>query len=160
MLRHATRSDIWDVIMVGLNFLNQTALGEVLPQCTARGIGTLCMYAVRWGLVDQEQARLLIAEAIKRGEVDASIADEPDPLGFLREADGRPIPLTEAAYRYCRHAPGMDVILTGTSRLDHLDDNIRAILAPPLPTAVQDRLRQVFGKVGSITGNPLTGGGG
>ena len=54
----------------------------------------------------------------------------------------------------------MDVILTGTSRLDHLDDNIRAIDAPPLPLAVLERLRKIFGNVSTITGNPLTGGGG
>ncbi len=159
MLGQATRSDVWDVIMVGLNFLNQTALAEVLPQCAERRIGTLCMYAVRWGLVDREQARLLLDEAAKRGEID-SVADDADPFGFLREADGRAIPLTEAAYRYCRYAPGMDVILTGTSSLDHLDENIRAILAPPLPAPVLDRLRTMFGRVTSITGNPLTGGGG
>lgn len=160
MLTQATRSDIWDVIMVGLNFLNQTALDTVLPQCAERRIGTLCMYAVRWGLADREQAQLLIDEAVKRGEIDPASLDRDDPFGFLKEADGRPIPLTEAAYRFCRHAPGMDVILTGTSRLDHLDDNLRAILAPPLPAAVTDRLRAVFGRVATITGNPLTGGGG
>lgn len=159
MLREATGSDLWDVVMVGLNFLNQTALADVLPQCTARGIGTLCMYAVRWGLVDREQARLLLDEAAKRGEIDV-VADDRDPFDFLREEDGSPISLTEAAYRYCRHAPGIDVILTGTSRLDHLDDNIRAILAPPLPAPVLDHMRTMFGRVTSITGNPLTGGGG
>lgn len=158
MLKQATASDLWDVVMVGLNFINQTALAEVLPNTRRRRIGTLCMYAVRWGLVDERQAGVLIEEAIKRGEIDPSTIDSADPLGFLQE-DGRRIPLTEAAYRFCRHAPGMDVILTGTSRLDHLEDNIRAILAPPLPAPVLDRLRQVFGKVTSITGNPLKGGG-
>ena len=98
------------------------------------------MYAVRWGLVDHRQAGVLIEEAIKRGEIDRSAIDPASPFGFLEE-NGRPIPLTEAAYRFCRHAPGMDVILTGTSRLDHLEDNIRAIQAPPLPAPVLDRLR-------------------
>ena len=69
-------------------------------------------------------------------------------------------PLTEAAYRYCRHAPGMDVILTGTGKLDHLKDNIRSIHAPPLPAPVLDRLHEIFGEVTTVTGNPLTGGGG
>jgi L-galactose dehydrogenase len=159
MLNVATRDDVWDVIMVGLNFLNQTALAEVLPQARERSIGTLCMYAVRWGLVGHRQAGILIEEAIRRGEIAASAIDKASPLAFLEE-NGRPIPLTEAAYRYCRHAPGMDVILTGTGKLEHLRDNIRSIHAPPLPTAVLDRLREVFGNVSSITGNPLTGGAG
>jgi L-galactose dehydrogenase len=154
MLRLATRDDVWDVIMVGLNFLNQTALDEVLPNAQERRIGTLCMYAVRWGLVDPAQAGVLIDEAIRLGEIDPATVDRSDPLGFLEE-DGRPIPLTEAAYRYCRHAPGMDVILTGTGDLDHLDANLQAIQAPPLPAQVQDRLRAIFSKVSSISGNPL-----
>lgn len=159
MLREATASDIWDVIMVGLNFINQTALDLVLPQCQQRNIGTLCMYAVRWGLVDKEQARQLIDEAIKRGEIDPASLNSDDPFDFLQEG-GRRIPLTEAAYRYCRYAPGMDVILTGTSKLEHLDDNLRSIMAPPLPDPIMDKLRTIFGNVTTITGNPLTGGGG
>lgn len=159
MLALATRSGIWDVIMVGLNFLNQTAEAQILPNCRERRIGTLCMYAVRWGLANQEQARLVIEEGIRRGEIDPATVDRDDPLGFLEE-DGRPIPLTEAAYRFCRHTPGLDVILTGTGSLDHLEDNIRSILAPPLPAPVLDRLRRIFGRVGTLTGNPLTGGGG
>jgi L-galactose dehydrogenase len=159
MLQTAIRDDIWDVIMVGLNFMHQTALTDILPETRKRNIGTLCMYAVRWGLVDQHQAGLLIEEAIKRGEIDPATVDAADPLAFLDE-DGRRIPLTEAAYRFCRHVPGMHVILTGTSRLDHLESNIRSILGPPLPAPVLDRLRAIFGNVTSITGNPLTGGAG
>lgn len=159
MLRAAIQDDVWDVVMVGLNFLNQTALDDFLPATRQRRIGTLCMYAVRWGLANQDQARLLIEEGIRRGEIDAATVDRDDPLGFLVE-DGRPIPLTEAAYRFARHAPGIDVVLTGTGKLEHLEDNIRALEAPPLPEPVLERLRQVFGKVASLTGNPLTGGAG
>jgi L-galactose dehydrogenase len=156
MLRAAIQDDVWDVIMVGLNFVNQSALADILPMARERRIGTLCMYAVRWGLVDETQARILIEEAIRRGEIDPAAIDQGNPFGFLRE-NGRSIPLTEAAYRFCRHAPGMDVILTGTSRLDHLESNLRAIQGPPLPGPVLERLRHIFGKVTSITGNPLTG---
>jgi L-galactose dehydrogenase len=159
MLKIALRDDAFDVIMVGLNFINQSALASILPMAQERRIGTLCMYAVRWGLVDREQAAILIEEAVRRGEIDRGALDAADPLGFLEEG-GRPIPLTEAAYRFCRHAPGMDVILTGTGKLDHLEANLRSIQAPPLPPPVLDRLRRVFGKVTTITGNPLTGGGG
>ncbi len=159
LLRTAVEDDVWDVIMVGLNFINQSALAEILPRARQRNIGTLCMYAVRWGLVDPHQAGILIDEAIGLGEIDPASIDRGNLFVFLEE-DGRPIPLTEAAYRFCRHAPGMDVILTGTSSLDHLEANLCAIQAPPLPDPVLNRLGTIFGNVTSISGNPLTGGAG
>ena len=35
----------------------------------------------------------------------------------------------------------MDVVLTGTGDPDHLRQNIAAVLSPPLPDQVLDRLR-------------------
>ena len=49
--------------------------------------------------------------------------------------------LSELAYRYCRHQPGMHVVLTGTGDPAHLTQNIAAALAPPLPPDVLERLR-------------------
>ncbi|MDB5540289.1 MAG: aldo/keto reductase, partial [Devosia sp.] len=62
MLRLAARDDVWDVIMAGSNFLNQTAVTEVLPLSRENGIGTMCMYAVRGGLADHRRAGELTAE--------------------------------------------------------------------------------------------------
>lgn len=158
MLALAARDDVWDVIMVGYNFLNQTAVTEVLPLSRENGIGTMCMYAVRGGLGDHRRAGALIEELLRRGEVDRTAVDADDPLGFLSE-NGRPIPITEAAYRFCRHTPGIDVVITGTGSLEHLKQNIAAINAPPLPVAVADRLRAVFRRVTSLSGNPLVAAG-
>jgi aryl-alcohol dehydrogenase-like predicted oxidoreductase len=49
--------------------------------------------------------------------------------------------LAELAYRYCRHQPGMHVVLTGTGDPKHLSGNIAAALAGPLPPDVMERLR-------------------
>jgi L-galactose dehydrogenase len=154
MLARAARDDVWDVIMVGYNFLNQTATTEVLPFTQDNNIGTMCMYAVRGGLADADRARLQIEEALKRGEIDASVIDPADPLSFLSE-NGRRIPVAEAAYRFCRHTPGIDVVLTGTGNLKHLEENVASIEAPPLPAEVEAKLRQIFGGVRSLSGNPL-----
>jgi aryl-alcohol dehydrogenase-like predicted oxidoreductase len=158
MLRLAARDDVWDVIMAGYNFLNQTAVTEVLPLSRENGIGTMCMYAVRGGLADHRRAGELTAELLNCGEIDRDTFDADDPLGFLSE-NGRRIPITEAAYRFCRHTPGIDVVMTGTGSLEHLKQNIAPIEAPPLPVAVADRLRAMFGKVTSQSGNPLTAAG-
>jgi len=154
MLKRAARDRIWDVVMVGYNFLNQTAAAEVLPLTRENGIATLCMYAVRGGLADHERAKRLIDDLIARGEIDPDTFDRDDPLGFLRE-DGRAIPIAEAAYRFCRHTPGIDIVMTGTGKVEHLRENVRSIEAPPLPAEVEERLRRIFRNVSSQSGNPL-----
>ena len=57
-----------------------------------------------------------------------------DPLGFLMHPGGA-VSLTDAAYRYVRHEPGVDVVLFGTGDQAHLRTNIESILRPPLPQA-------------------------
>ncbi|MEJ0066744.1 MAG: hypothetical protein WDM85_16110 [Caulobacteraceae bacterium] len=61
--------------------------------------------------------------------------------------------MVEAAYRFCRYEPGAHVILTGTGDPEHLKANIESILAPPLPPETQARLRTIFGRVDSVSGN-------
>lgn len=152
MLQLAARDDHWDVVMVGYNLFNQTAARTVLPMKQKKQIGTLCMFAVRWGLVAIEQAKTLIADLIAKGEIAPDALDAADPFGFMTESR-RPIPLTEAAYRFCRHSPGIDVVMTGTGNTHHLKENIRAIDMPPLPPAVLDKLRQAFAGVTTATGD-------
>ena len=48
---------------------------------------------------------------------------------------GRPPNITEAAYRFVRHEPGVDVVLFGTGDVAHLRANIESLLKPPLPEA-------------------------
>ena len=52
--------------------------------------------------------------------------------------------LTDAAYRYVRHEPGVDVVLFGTGDAAHLRTNIESILKPPLPEADRAKLRELF----------------
>jgi aryl-alcohol dehydrogenase-like predicted oxidoreductase len=75
-----------------------------------------------------------------------------NPLNFLLE-DNIASTIPEAAYRYCRHEPGVHVILTGTGNPDHLKANVESLLKPPLPAGALEHLREVFANVDSITGN-------
>ena len=77
------------------------------------------------------------------GQVPQWLADTPDPLGFLIHAGGASS-LTDAAYRYVRHEPGVDVVLFGTGDQAHLRSNVQSILRPPLPQADRDRLKELF----------------
>jgi len=153
MAEIALSDGLFDVLMLGLNFVNQTAIHKILPATQEKGIGTLCMFAVRGPLARQETARALVEKLIGTGEVDPASVDRDDPLGFLT-APGVASSLTEAAYRYCRHTPGIDVTMTGTGNVDHLLQNLASINAGPLPGAVLDRLTAIFGKVTSESGEP------
>jgi L-galactose dehydrogenase len=153
MLARAIEDDCWDVVMCGFNYLNQTAARAVLPAARARDVGTLCMYAVRGPLGRPDEAGALVEKLIRRGEIDPALVDRNDPLGFLT-AGGVAGSLAEAAYRFCRHQPGIDVVVTGTGSFEHLRENIRAINAGPLPEAAVRRLHEIFADVWSETGEP------
>jgi L-galactose dehydrogenase len=96
--------------------------------------------------------REAVASLVARGQVEADAVDADDPLGFLRpySVSGA---LTEIAYRFCRHEPGAQVILTGTGDVAHLEANVAAIQGPPLPPEALERLQRLFGAVDSLSGN-------
>jgi aryl-alcohol dehydrogenase-like predicted oxidoreductase len=153
MLIQAVREAHFDVVMVGYNFVNQTAASELLPLAAENGIGTLCMFAVRGPLARLATANALVEKLIATGEVDPAFVDRANPLGFL-VGPGVAATAGEAAYRFCRHAPGIDVVITGTGSKEHLAENLAAIAGPPLPPAVIERLGKIFGRVVTETGEP------
>ena len=146
------REDVWDVTMVGFNILNQTATKSIFPITQTRGIGTECMFAVRKAFSRPDHLRAVLADLVEKGEVPAEEIDLDNPLGFvLAESDARN--LTEAAYRFCRHEPGLDVILMGTGSIEHLETNVRSLLCPPLPAPVTERLQRIFAHAVSASGS-------
>ena len=152
MLPQALRDDLFDVVMVGFNMINPSARRSVFPLTLAQDTGTLVMFAVRRQLSDAAALKQVVAGLIGRGEVDADEIDADDPLGFVRDSAGVGS-IVEAGYRFCRHEPGAQVVLTGTGSLEHLQANLAAIQAPPLPAEVRTRLAQLFGAVDSVSGN-------
>lgn len=146
MLGPAVQEGPWEVVMVGLNLLNPSARSRVLPFTQARGIGTLLMFAVRRALSQPEALRELVADLVARGEIPDEL-DPSDPLGFLGEN------LQEAAYRFCLHEPGIDIVLSGTGNVEHLRANARSLEMPPLAEGDLVRLERIFGRVDSVSGN-------
>lgn len=146
------QDDVWDVAMIGYNILNQTARQNVFPITQARGIGTECMFAVRKAFSRPDHLRAVLAELVEKGEVPGAEIDLENPLAFvLEESDAAD--LTEAAYRFCRHEPGLDVILMGTGNVHHLETNVRSLLRPPLPARVTQRLQRLFARAVSASGS-------
>jgi aryl-alcohol dehydrogenase-like predicted oxidoreductase len=152
MLARAFNEDPFDVVMVGFNLLNPSARMRVFPATQEKDVGTLIMFAVREALSHPDQLKRLVAGLVERGEVNRDLVNLDDPLDFLALAPGSPS-IVEAAYRFCRHERGAQVILTGTSDPVHLAANVEAILAPPLPGEVLERLQSIFGAVDSVSGN-------
>lgn len=155
--QHVMFSDLleenhFDVVMIGFSLLNPSARHRLIPITQKFDVGTLIMFAVRRALSDPEALGELLDGLIERGEIDPSQIDKADPLGFL-PAHPEVKSVIEAAYRFCRHEPGAHVALTGTSSIDHLKENVDAILAPPLPPEILERLEAIFGKVDSVSGN-------
>lgn len=151
MLRRALDNDWWDVVMVGFNMLNQSARMEVFPKTQERNVGVLNMFAVRRALSQPAHLINVIAELKQRKTIDADACGDEDPLGFvLKSGDVSSLP--EAAYRYCRHEPGVHVVLTGTGSPDHLKANLKSLSKPPLDDSIQSRLRDIFAHVDSVSG--------
>jgi L-galactose dehydrogenase len=83
-------------------------------------------------------------ELAAAGQVPQWLADTDNPLGFLlHESGARSV--TDAAYRFVRHEPGVHVVLFGTSTQEHLQANIHSLLQPPLPEADRQQLAALFG---------------
>ena len=152
MLELALEDDCWDVVMVGFNLLNQSARQRVFPKTQAKNIGIMDMFAVRNALSRPDHLQKLLTELKDNKQIDPALCDRKDLLGFLTEnAKAETIP--EAAYRYCRHEPGIDTVLIGTGNVDHLKENVASLLKEPLVQEDRQRLGEIFGQVDSVSGN-------
>jgi aryl-alcohol dehydrogenase-like predicted oxidoreductase len=143
MLHQAMQDEIWDTAMVAFHLMDQVARKQVFPLTLANRIGTLLMFAVRSIFARPAQLAAAMKELAADGLVPAWLAESDDPLGFLVH-EGGASSLTDAAYRYVRHEPGVDVVLFGTGDAGHLRSNVESILKPPLPDADRAKLAELF----------------
>lgn len=145
MFERVLREDVFDVVMVGFNLLNPSARARVLPETRRRRVGTLIMFAVRRALTNPARLREVLEALSASGELPPELAAER-PLDFLGD-------VRDAAYRFCANEPGADVVLTGTGSVQHLEENIKSLLAGPLSTEQRQRLDRLFGRVDSVSGH-------
>jgi aryl-alcohol dehydrogenase-like predicted oxidoreductase len=149
MLFRATRDAIWDTAMLAFHMMHQPARTRVFPYTQAARIGTLLMFVVRGIFARPAQLAQEIRELAASGQVPAWLGESDDPLGFLLH-DAGASSLTDAAYRFVRHEPGVDVVLFGTGDAGHLRTNIESILKPPLPAADCAKLGKLFGHLRGV----------
>jgi aryl-alcohol dehydrogenase-like predicted oxidoreductase len=148
-LKRALDDDVWEVFMAGFHMMHQGARANVFPGTRAKGIGTLLMFAVRSIFADPPRVAREMKELAAKGLVEKWLGETDDPLGFLVH-EGGAANMIEAAYRFARHEPGVDVVLFGTGDAEHLRANVAALLKPPLPQADRDKLAALFGQLQGI----------
>jgi aryl-alcohol dehydrogenase-like predicted oxidoreductase len=158
MLKRAVLDPVWEVFMVGFHMLHQGARTNVFPVTREKGIGTLIMFAVRSIFADPPRVAREMRELAAKGLVEKWLGETEDPLGFLVH-DGGAANMIEAAYRFVRHEPGVDVVLFGTGDAAHLRTNVASLLKPPLPEADRAKLAALFGHLTGIGLDGHQGGG-
>lgn len=144
MLARSLDDSCWEVMMLAFHMMNQRAREILFPRTRQQGVGTLLMFVVRNIFSRPGVLQATLKELAQKGEIPQSLADDPDPLGFLIHQGGA-TSLTDAAYRFARYEPGADVTLFGTSDQEHLRANVASLLKPPLPQADVARLQTLFG---------------
>jgi L-galactose dehydrogenase len=152
MLQQALQDNCWDVIMVGFNVLVTSARKNIFPLAKRQGVGVIGMYAMRSGLSQPARLKTICRYLVEKGLVAPDLLNSEDPLDFIIR-DGGALTVSEAAYRFCRHEPGIDLVLTGTANSEHLQSNIASILKPPLPNHILARLEGTFGSLTLLAGN-------
>lgn len=152
MLQEALKEDHWDVVMVGFNFLNPSARTTVFSLTREKNVGVLNMFAVRRALSQPKRFLDVVTELKNKGLLGGGSQSAEELLDFLM-TEGNSATLPEVAYRFCRHEPGVHVVLFGTGNPEHLKSNLETLVKPPLPQVVRERLEQMFGRVDSVTGN-------
>jgi aryl-alcohol dehydrogenase-like predicted oxidoreductase len=148
-LKRAVRDGVWEVFMVGFHMMHQGARTNVFPATRANGIGTLLMFAVRSIFADPPRVAREMRALAAKGLVEKWLGETDDPPGFLVHAGGA-ANMIEAAYRFARHEPGVDVVLFGTGDAAHLRTNVASLLKPPLPEADRAKLAALFGHLTGI----------
>jgi len=145
MARRAIKDGIYDVLMVGLNLMSPDAVRSVLPLAGQHNIGVVVMCAVRTVLVDPDLWRRYLETWEREGLLQPGLVDHDAPFEWL--LDQHTPTVSAAAYKFAAAHPAAGSILTGTANIAHFDENLRAILGPPLPEHNVERVMEIFGPV-------------
>jgi aryl-alcohol dehydrogenase-like predicted oxidoreductase len=150
-LARGLRDDLFDTIMIAYNMINQCAEREAFPLCKQNDVGTQIIFSVRKLFNSPARLRQVVTELKRKDVVAGDAVPDEDPLGWLVKGD---VPsLISAAYKFCAANEAVSAVMTGTINAKHLEENVNAVLGPPLPNAAMRRLRRAFGCVAETVGN-------
>ena len=147
VLQRAVPSGAFDVVMLTINFLFQTAAKKIIPLCRAHDVGTVVMMPLNQaskesGLVSVAAARECVRRHIAHGNLPAEVPyTDEDLFAFLE-----PLSVPEAALRYVL-SNDVSTCCAGTRSRERLAENLQAVDPPYLDEARLGRLRELFGRI-------------
>lgn len=150
-LRLCLEDDLFDVVMVAYNMINQSAEHTVFPLCRQHDVGVMNIYSVRRVFSDPVRIKEVIAELVDMGLIEPDMLPSDDPLGWLVDDDVKSV--IEAAYRFVAGHPAISTIMTGTINIQHLAENVEIVQLPSLSKEKITRLKNVFGNIAEPIGN-------
>lgn len=130
--------------------MNRIILGRTGLEVSVLGLGAGGDSRLGAGRSAEADSLRLVRAAIERGVNLVDTAEEEGLDGLLEGEDAASIP--DVAYRFCRDEPGARVILSGTSSVEHLLENVRSIEGPPLSERARARLVKAFAEVDDGSG--------
>ena len=147
VLKRAVPSGSFDVVMLTVNFLLQTAAETILPLCKKHNVGTVVMMPLNQpskesGLVSMPAA----LECVRRHIEEGNLPGEPpytdaDLFSFLK-----PYSIPEAGLRYVL-SNNVSTCCVGMRNPERVQDNIRAVDPPYLDELTKTRLQELFGRI-------------
>lgn len=147
ILKRAIPSGAFDVVMLTLNFLLQTAVDAVLPLCVRHNVGTIVMMPLNQaskesGLVSVPAAIECVRRHVEAGYLpDTPPYTEPDLFDFLK-----PYSVPAAALRFVL-SQNVGSCCVGTRTPERLHENLQALDPPYLDQPRLKRLRELFGRI-------------
>jgi aryl-alcohol dehydrogenase-like predicted oxidoreductase len=149
ILQRAVPSGAFDVVMLTVNFLLQTAIDSVLPLCKRHDVGTVVMMPLNQaspqsGLVSVPAALECVRRHVAQGNLpDAPPYTDPHLFDFLQ-----PHSIPAAGLRFVL-AQRVSTCCVGMRTPERLAENLQVVDPPYLDAARQTRLRELFGSVRS-----------
>lgn len=147
ILQRAVPSEAFDVVMLTINFLLQTAVDAVLPLCEMHDVGTVVMMPLNQaskqsGLVSLPAALECVQRHIAEGNLpEAAPYTDPGLFDFLL-----PYRIPEAALRYVLAHP-VSSCCVGMRTPERLKENLQALEQPYLDAERLETLRRLFGRI-------------
>ena len=132
----------FDTAMIGYNLLNSCAEDRLFEICRTENVGVIIMFAIRRAMSDLARRRQTFDHLVEEGYLEGASLDNHDPLAWLVSKEVRSV--MEAGYRFAIEPDVVGTVLTGTSKEQHLKQNLSAIAAGPLPKTLRSKIKSRY----------------
>lgn len=147
ILQQAVPTSAFDVVMLTINILLQTAIDAVLPLCQQQDVGTVVMMPLNQaskvsGLVSVPAALECVRRHITAGNLPAeSPYTDKDLFDFLK-----PFSIPEASLRFVL-AQEISTCCVGMRTRERVEENVRILEPPGLSREQQEKIRELFSRI-------------